>query len=407
MKNIQKQKKDRHSTPDIAPLDMQPGTPVWIYLRHSPGDNQTLDSQEAEVMRLVHEKKWVATRIFRDRWASGHSTENRDAFELMVYLARQEPRQADMLIIWEFGRFARNQDDAQFYTAEFRLHGWKILSMKDEIPSGGFGRIFEALIHWKNDQFLIDLRANTKRGLRYIAEKGCVPVGSICKGYVAIEEPIGICKDGTPRLGRKPIVAPEVAPLIIRAFEMKANGASHDLIFQKTKLYDSKSGSWDYFFRSRIYVGEYEFLGEVFTNIYPPIISKELFDAVQKRIPKRQVYRLANTHHPRRKGSLFFLANISSCAYCGMPMEGKRVKQYRYYICKQHNENADLCPNASLIPANGIEEAVLQTLLNHVFKPTQMHDLLEWTNKRLNSGLEELILLIDKTKSDLEEAGLL
>ncbi|GAB4537132.1 MAG: hypothetical protein Kow0063_23450 [Anaerolineae bacterium] len=388
---------------EIDPRNMPPDTKTWVYLRHSPGDNQTLESQEAAVMRLVREKGWVVDRIFRERWVSGKSTEDREAFELMIYLAKQKPRPADLLIIWEFSRFARNQDHAQFYRAQLRMDGWQILSMKDDIPAGRLGRIFEALVDWKNEQFLMDLRVNTIRGLRFIAERGCLPVGTVTKGYIFQEVQIGTYRDGTPRMGRKPEPDPEVAPLIVKAFEMKAHGAPHAAISKETGLYAPTSGSWYHFFRNRVYIGEYEFHGEVFTDIYPAIISKELFEAVQRRTPDRRS-KLRGRHHPRRKGSPFFLANIGVCAYCGGRMEGKSTRGYRYYVCERHNERADLCPNAGLIPADSVEMELLRILLDHVLVPTYLGDLLAWTNQCLNSGQEELKLRIESTRAELREA---
>jgi DNA invertase Pin-like site-specific DNA recombinase len=177
----------------------------------------------AAIMRLVKEKGWLITREFKDERPGGVSTRNRKAFELMIHLARQKPRQADMLIVWEFSRFARNQVDSQFYRAELRRNGWKLLSMKDDIPKSPISPIFEALIDWKNEQLIIDLRANTKRGLRYIAEQGCVPVGPVAIGYTYQGKQIGVTREGVLRMGRKPEPDPEVAPLVVTAFEMKAS----------------------------------------------------------------------------------------------------------------------------------------------------------------------------------------
>lgn len=108
---------------DIDPMDMPPGTKVWYYVRHSPGDNQSAESQIATIKRLISEREWVNPREFVDAGVSGSSTLNRKAFELMIHLARQKPRQADMIIIWEFSRFARDQTDSQFHRAELRRNG--------------------------------------------------------------------------------------------------------------------------------------------------------------------------------------------------------------------------------------------------------------------------------------------
>lgn len=388
---------------EINPHDMPPDTEAWGYLRFSPGDNQSLEDQEAAVTRFAKEKGWILTRVFKDEGVSGKSTKNREQFEYMIHLARQNPRPADLLIIWSFSRFARNQDHSQFYRADLRMHGWQILSMMDDIPTGSLGRIYEALLDWKNEQFLIDLSADTIRGLHYVVDKGCLPGGKVCKGYTCRQMQIGTRRDGKSHMGRKPEIDPNVEPLVIRAFEMKAQGAPYAAISQQTGLYSPTSGSWNHFFRNRVYIGEYEFQGEVVTHIYPAIISKELFQAVQKRLPKRRK-KMRGRHHPRRKGSSFFLANIGRCAYCGGGLEGKRVQKYRYYVCARHNEQADLCPESGLIPADELEERVLSALINHVLTVEHMQGLLDWTNKHLNSGLDELKLRIEKTRKELAEA---
>jgi hypothetical protein len=66
-----------------------------------------------------------------------------------------------------------------------------------------------------------------------------------------------------------------------------------------------------------IYIGEHQSDNEVFKNVYPAIISGDLFKAVQKRIRERGDTLLAVAQHPHRKGSTYFLANVSSGRYWG------------------------------------------------------------------------------------------
>jgi DNA invertase Pin-like site-specific DNA recombinase len=212
----------------------------------------------------------------------GKSATDRREFDLMFYLARQNLRPADLLILWDFSRFARSFDQCQFYCAELRVKGWQILSMTDEIPSGPIQRIYEAFIEWKDELARSDLRVHTIRGLRFIVEQGCIPTGSVVKGYTTVSTPIGMKADGTPRIGRKPEIDPDIAPLVIRAFEMKASGSPNADIACVTGLYKPTSGSWSRFFLNCIYIGEYKFHGEVFRDVYPPIISDELFRQVQE-----------------------------------------------------------------------------------------------------------------------------
>jgi hypothetical protein len=87
-----------------SPREMPPGTKVWIYLRISPGDNQTIESQEAEVLKVVKEKRWVVARTFRDQWASGKSREGRDAFEMMAHLVSSRQLGGAQLLIAQLRR---------------------------------------------------------------------------------------------------------------------------------------------------------------------------------------------------------------------------------------------------------------------------------------------------------------
>jgi DNA invertase Pin-like site-specific DNA recombinase len=389
---------------DMDPRGMLLGTRVWVYLRHSPGDNQTLESQEAAILKLVKEKQWLIDRIFRDAGISGKSVDTRKDFERMIYLAKQKPRPADLIVIWDLSRFSRDQIHAQLYRAQLRSDGWQILSMNDDIPSGPLGHIFESLIDWKNETYLLDLRVNTMRGLRYIAERGCIPVGGVCHGYIPHDVQIGTYHDGAIRYGRKPEIDPKIAPLVIQAFEMKAQGAPHSAISEKTGLYPSQAGSWDYLFRNRAFIGEFEFQDEVFKDIYPAILTKELFEAVQKRLTKRKQTKIKGSHHPRRKGSTYFLADIAICMHCGSPMEGKSAGKYRYYICSRHNSEAGLCPKAGPIPADELETKFFSIISKHVLQKNYLQDLLAWTNEQLNSGLEELNLRLVKLEKEYSES---
>lgn len=83
-------------------------------------------------------------------------------------------------------------------------------------------------------------------------------------------------------MGRKLELDPQVAPLVIKAFEMKLQGASIRAIAEATGLYSPGSGAWSHFFRNRAYIGEFLFQDQVFMNVYPPLVPKELFETVQE-----------------------------------------------------------------------------------------------------------------------------
>lgn len=404
---------------NISILDLPPGTRLWRYVRHSPGKSQTIEAQLAELDAVVQEKGWIVDRTFIDRWQTGTAVENRENFEQLLYLAKQGPQTAEVIMVVDLSRFSRNQIHAQLYRAQLRKDGWKILSLNDNIPDDmTLAPIFEAMIDWKNEQFIRDLKEKTNAGLRYLAEQGCLPGGKVVKGYHFLEKTIGFYQNGDPRIGRKP-EPDDLAKLVTRAFEMKAQGMPYSLISKETGLYEPKAtGAWNNMFSNKAYIGEYEFQGRTYTNVYPAIVSKELFEAVQKQLPKRdpKTYTLQGgpiRKHPRRFGSRFFLANIAVCKHCGGEIQGKsrgqkyekKEKSGRYYVCARRNKNPELCPEATLINANSLEGEVIRVIKEHVLIPQHLQNLLEWTNDALGGGIEELQVELDAIKKEfLEEA---
>jgi site-specific DNA recombinase len=391
-----------HDNDPKTPLP--PASCVWIYVRFSPGDNQTLESQLDAVRNYCFEHAWIIEKEFVDSWTSGKNSENRESFNLMISLSKSKSSKAKTIVFWAASRFGRNADDASYYRALLRRNGWKLISITDQIPDDSpYSRLMETFIDMANEHYLTELSSNTIRGLEYIANQGCVPVGAIPFGYQYEIKQIGTYKDGRPRNGRKPIVDEKTANLVKRAFEMKANGATYEAISNETGIYSGKApGSWNRFFRNSSYCGQYVFREITYPDVYPMIVVLELFEAVQKQLPA-QKEKFTPQRHPRRKGGKFFLANISFCAFCNAPMEGKRVGSYRYYVCSQHNQSIENCPQSGLIPAKDAEPAIINLLNEQILDADYLSELLVWTNKELNSGLEEFEIRVSMAKTRLEE----
>ncbi len=111
------------------------------------------------------------------------------------------------------------------------------------------------MIDWKNDQFLMDLSRDIKRGQKHIiTEYGAVP-GYPPKGFTREPVRIGERRDGSEHIVHRWVVDLEVIPLVIKAFEMRAAGKTYKQIFEATRLYDNKS-SYKHMFRNRLFLGE-------------------------------------------------------------------------------------------------------------------------------------------------------
>ena len=85
------------------------------------------------------------------------------------------------------------------------------------------------------------------------------------------------------------------------------------------------------------YFGIYRHNDEVFDNIYPAIVTKEIYEKVRRKID-------ANKYGKRSVEVVYMLRNKMICGYCGRPISAetgtsKGGKKIRYYKClgRKHN----------------------------------------------------------------------
>ena len=359
---------------NITKSPFQPGANICAYLRDSGGDDQDLSTQQQEGM--IHD--WaiqnglILTRVFIDTAQPGSSTIGRIHFhDMMHYFRSGAPEEG--LVIWSYSRFSRSFDDAQFFRADLRRRGFIFHSLNDEIPDGPMGRLFEAAIDWKNEQFLEDLSRDVKRGLSELVLKyGAVP-GTPPRGFKRVPISIGQRRDKSEHIAHRWEPDPEIAPLVQQAFEMKAVGRSLVEITATTGLFKS-SNSYTSFFRNEIYIGILNFGGLVIEKYCDPLIDQATWQAVQARLKStkaRQHLTGDNPQHPRRR-SAWLLSGLAYCGACGSPLYGLSALQrngsyYDRYHCTRAKRNHDC--DAQAIPRRFLDQAVIGGLHDQILTP--------------------------------------
>jgi site-specific DNA recombinase len=373
------------------------GSLVIAYLRVS-GDIQkergTIMGQREELDRYVRAHKLrMAQPAFVDEAKAGSSVAPRDGFQAMLAFARQEPRPCDGIVFWSWSRFARDQDDAHFYKADLRRRGYTLISLSDGIPSDtGFDYVIESLIHWKDQEYLAQLAADTKRGLHLIARKGFAPGGFPPRGYKATHTQIDL--GGKSRRVAQWVPDPAWAPAVKRAFEMKAHGATTKQILQETRLFNT-TNSLTWFWRNKTYLG-FRKCGDLeIPAAHEPLVSQELWDQVQARLHDRPQRGCpwAPGAHPKQKVSSYLLSGLIRCGQCGSAMIGSRDRlrsgsEFRFYVCgKRKRSGIAGCPSGKLNAA-AVEDAVMGFVMGRLLRAGYARELLEATVAELNGQSE-------------------
>jgi site-specific DNA recombinase len=355
-----------------------PGASIVAYLRDSGGDDQDLSTaqQQERIETWCADNKVILSKIYTDAARQGSSVEARDSFLEMIDHFRDPNCRDKGIIIWTLSRFARNQDDAQYYKADLRRRGYIIHSMNDNIPNTTDGKVFEAMIDWMNAKYLEDLSRDIKRGLQHnLKEFGAIS-GRPPVGFMLKEKVIGIRRDGSPHKVSCWVPNPDLTPLVISAFKMRADGYGIQQIHDKLQLYKSRS-CYSTFFRNRLYIGELIFGSTVVKDYCEPLIPINIWNKVQElnyqnRPETRKIGRRKAQDHPKRATSEFLLSGLLYCQKCGSIMNGHVVhfggkKRNDYYICT--GKKARMACDALSLPKQYIEDIVIQKLTDYIQDP--------------------------------------
>ena len=354
------------------PVDLLPGSQIYAYLRDSGHETQELSTQQQKnsLSEWASQYGLVIARFYIDEARRGSTTGRDQLQELMHDLRHAAPVKA--VVVWSYNRFSRGLDDPVLYRAEVRTLGYTFLSLTDDVPEGPIGRIVEAVIDYKNFQYLKDLSIDIRRGQReLVSQYGCIP-GTPPAGFKRTPVTLGHRRDGTAHIAHRWDPDPETAPLVLKAFQMRAAGAPLLDIMRATGIYNSLS-SFVSFWPNKLYIGTLEFSDLVIENYCPPVVPLDLWQAVQEhqaRFKKSQhVY--SEMDHPRRAHSRYVLSGLLSCAQCGAPVNGntstsRGKRAIDTYACA--NLRKHTC-HTRRIPREQLESAVISALAELILDP--------------------------------------
>lgn len=331
----------------------KPGDRIAAYGRDSHGGGQELSvpQQRAVFEAWCSENDLTLAQWYADS-RSGRSTAGRVEFNRLTNDLHNGLNVAGV-VFWDLSRLARDYDDGSYFLADIRRRGYKIYSLKDNIPPGSIGKVVESLKLWAGQEYSEKLSRDIKRGHAYIAENyHAYPKGSIPVGYRSKRVSIGKHKDGSDRLVSQLEPDPKTAGLVRQAFELRAAGHTINEIHRRVNLYQGAyTSSYRKLLSNSIYIGRLEFGDVRIDDFCEPLIERATWEAV------RQHDRL----HPKREISAYLLSGLLRCETCGRTMVGNNAGKRRYYTCNKHNPVGQRCP-ARMQRCEDLELRVVRTV---------------------------------------------
>jgi site-specific DNA recombinase len=130
-------------------------------------------------------------------------------------------------------------------------------------------------------------------------------------------------------------------------------------------------GPLAYLLRNRFYIGEVVFKGEILPGEQPPIVDRDLFETVQRRLNQQ-----VNDQQPTIRGGSDALLMGRMFDDRGNRMTPSHVRKrgvkYRYYICSALVQGQPTQAGAlSRVPAGEIEQVVLKSAREHLKLPSE------------------------------------
>lgn len=336
------------------------------YVRVSTDDQMELspDSQMEKIREYAAKNGLLllSEYIFHDDGISGRAAEKRPGFQQMIATAKDPSHPFDVIIVWKFSRFARNQEESIFYKSILRSKcKVDVVSVSEPLIAGPFGSLIERIIEWMDEFYSVRLAEEVKRSMTVNAKNGSL--------------------QATPSFGyrvenRQLVIVPEEAEIIREIFRRFISG---DAMFRIAKDLSARgirthrgnpfeNRTIDYILNNPVYLGKLRWTptGRTRRNfknedsiiadaLHEPIIDAETWDAAQARCSElKKSYKRYGKPSSERK---HWLCGVVRCSTCGATLIWANP-----HFMKCNNYAHGRCTTTQHIAVEALEESFLAQL---------------------------------------------
>ena len=366
-----------------------------IYARYS-SNSQTEQSIEGQLHVCEEYAKTNGILIldtYIDRAMTG-TNDMRPDFQRM--LQDSAKREWDYVLVYKLDRFSRDKYATAIHKKTLTDNGVKVVSAMENIPDSPEGIILESLLEGMNQYYSAELSQKIRRGQNENRKKGLFCGGQVGFGY-RVED-------------KKLYVVEKEAEAVRYIYAQYAIGVYVSKIIENLTaqgiLYHGKPFTTNAVYnilRNAKYIGVYYHKGERYDNIYPQILSTEVFEAVRQKIE-------ANKRGSRSVQTVYLLRHKARCGYCGRPIAAEcgtshTGKKKHYYKCRGRKVERNNC-HQTPIRKETLESIVLDSIMDELNKPETMDGLVRGIMKQQERMLREnpMLSILEKEKKQIETA---
>ncbi len=301
---------------------------AYIRVSDERQDEYSPDSQLKKIREYAAKDGYLIPEeyVFYDDGISGKSTRKRDDFNRMIAIAKEKSCPFDVIYVWKFSRFARNQEESLVYKNLLRKKGVAVVSVSEALPDGPYGSLIERIIEWMDEFYLINLGTEVVRGMTEKVTRG-EPTGAPPFGYIMKDKHYFPDEEG----GTADIVR-EVFDRYVKGEKQRAIAMDLGLRGIRTKFGKLPENRWiDYMLNNPVYVGKLRWSQNgvravskrdyhnedilVIDAIHEPIISEEVWEKTQQLLEKQKA--MYPKHARREQPVSYMLKGLVRCSSCG------------------------------------------------------------------------------------------
>lgn len=158
-------------------------------IEYSPDAQKRLLDDYAKKNNITVSNQYV----FIDDGISGKRAEKRPQFQKMIGIAKSKDRPFDVILVWKYSRFARNQEESIVYKSLLKKNNVDVISITEPLIDGPFGTLIERIIEWMDEYYSIRLSEEVKKGMTEKALRGEYQAGApfgykMIDGLLCIDE---------------------------------------------------------------------------------------------------------------------------------------------------------------------------------------------------------------------------
>ncbi len=370
-----------------------------IYARYS-SDSQTEQSIEGQLrvcQEYAKKNNILVLNTYIDRAMTG-TNDNRPDFLRMIKDSNR--REYTYIIVYKLDRFSRNKYEMAIHKKTLKDNGTKVISATEFIPDPPEGIIFESMLEGYAEYYSAELSQKIRRGNSESRRKGNLTGGKIPYGYKNVNKKAVIDEDEAEvvryiyqEYARGLFVKNIVAALTAKGIFYNGKPFANNMVY--------------HILSNERYSGVYHHNGEEFTNIYPAIVEREIFDVVRKKV-------LRNKHGRKSVNVTYLLRNKITCGYCGRAVNAEtgtaRDGTVKHYYKCDGRKRSKQC-DAPIHKQEVLEKLVLDNVITDLKNPSNINKivggLLAIQEKQNSENLVLKSLLKEKQRVDTALKNLL